>query len=68
MEKISKYKRSLVETGDEISKEFGSSFRLPKKGSEIAESDFKNMQAFPLRKDSQKTFMERVEEERKRNS
>ena len=50
MEKLSKFKRSLVESGDDVSKEFGS-FRLPKKGSEIAESDFKNMQAFPLRKE-----------------
>ena len=42
MDRQSKFKRSLVEAGDEVSKEFGS-FRLPKKGSDIADSDFKNM-------------------------
>jgi hypothetical protein len=42
MDRLAKFKRSLVEAGDEVSKEFGS-FRLPKKGSDIADSDFKNM-------------------------
>ena len=42
MDRLSKFKRSLVEAGDEVSKEFGS-FRLPKRGSVIVDSDFKNM-------------------------